>query len=58
MIVFKEKYAGEGIPDFYTFCPRERFPKLLVAASRIISMFGSTYMYVCEQICSSVKKIF
>ena len=43
----KQKYAEVEIPEFYTFLPRERFPKLLSAAARIIAMFGSTH--VCEQ---------
>ena len=51
--ILKQKYAEVEIPEFYTFLPRERFPKLLSAAARIIAMFGSTY--VCEQFFSSMK---
>ena len=51
--VLKQKYAEVEIPEFYTFLSRERFPKLLSAAVRIIAMFGSTY--VCEQFFSSMK---
>ena len=51
--VLKQKYAEVEIPEFYTFLSRERFPKLLSAAARIIAMFGSTY--VCEQFFSSMK---
>jgi len=40
-----------GIPDFYKL--RAHFPKLVDAAARIMSMFGSTY--VCEQFSSSMK---
>jgi len=51
--VLKQKYAEVEILEFYTFLSRERFPKLLSAAARIIAMFGSTY--VCEQFFSSMK---
>ena len=51
--VLKQKYAEVEIPEFYTFLSRERFPKLLSAAARIIAMFGSTY--TCEQFFSSMK---
>lgn len=51
--ILKQKYAEVGIPEFYTFLSRERFPRLLAAAARIIAMFGSTY--VCEQFFSSMK---
>ena len=51
--VLKQKYAEVEIPEFYIFLSRERFPKLLFAAARIIAMFGSTY--VCEQFFSSMK---
>ena len=40
----KQKYADVEISEFYTFLSRERFPKLLSAAARIIAMFGSTYV--------------
>ena len=48
-----QKYAEVEIPEFNTFLPRERFPKLLSVAARIIAIFGSTY--VCEQFFSSMK---
>ena len=51
--ILKQKYAEVGIPEFYTFLSRERFPRLLAAAARNIAMFGSTY--VCEQFFSSMK---
>ena len=51
--VLKEKYTDVGIPDFYQFLPRDRFPNLFCAASRILAMFGSTY--VCEQFFSRMK---
>ena len=39
--ILKQKYAEVGIPEFYTFLSRERFPRLLAAAAaRIIAMFG------------------
>ena len=49
----KQKHADVGIPKFYSFLSRERFPRLLSATARIIAMFGSTY--VCEQFFSSMK---
>ena len=53
--VLKQKYAEVEIPEFYTFLSREIFPKLLSAAARIIAMFGSTYVLVCEQFFLSMK---
>ena len=44
--IVKQKYTEIGIPDFYKFLSRAHFPKLVDAAARIMSMFGSTY--VCE----------
>ena len=49
----KQKHADVGIPKFYSFLSRERFPRLLSATARIIAMFKSTY--VCEQFFSSMK---
>ena len=51
--ILKQKHADIGIPKFYLFLSRERFPRLLSATARIIAMFGSTY--VCKQFFSSVK---
>ena len=51
--ILKQKHADVGIPKFYSFLSRERFPRLLSATARIIAMFGSTY--VCEQFFSSMK---
>ena len=51
--ILKQKHADVGIPKFYVFLSRERFPRLLSATARIIAMFGSTY--VCEQFFSSMK---
>ncbi len=51
--LLKQKYAEVEISEFYTFLSRERFPKLLTAAARIIAMFGSTY--TCEQFFSCMK---
>ena len=51
--ILKQKHAKVEISEFHKFLPRERFPKLLSAAARIIAMFGSTY--VCEQFFSSMK---
>jgi len=51
--ILKQKYTEIGIPDFYKFLSRAHFPKLVDAAARIMSMFGSTY--VCEQFFSSMK---
>ena len=51
--ILKQKHADVGIPKFYSFLSRERFPRLLFATARIIAMFGSTY--VCEQFFSSMK---
>lgn len=51
--ILKQKYVELGIPEFYTFLPRDRFPRLHSATARILAMFGSTY--VCEQFFSSMK---
>ena len=51
--VLKQKYTHVGVPDFYKFLPREKFPKLVSDAARHMAMFGSTY--VCEQFFSSMK---
>ena len=51
--VLKQKHADVGIPEFYKFLPKDRFPILFSATARIIAMFGSTY--VCEQFFSSMK---
>jgi len=40
--ILKQKYTEIGIPDFYKFLSRAHFPKLVDAAARIMSMFGST----------------
>jgi len=49
----EQKYTDVGVPDFYKFVPREKFPKLVCAAARILAMFGGTY--VCEQFFSTMK---
>jgi len=51
--ILKQKCTEIGIPDFYTYLSRIRFPKLLAAAASIMAMFGTTY--VCEQFFSSMK---
>ena len=48
-----QKHADVGIPKFYSFLSRERFPRLLSATARIIAMFGNTF--VCEHFFSSMK---
>jgi len=42
-----------GVPEFYTFLFREKYPNLVSTAAEIMAMFGSTY--VCEQFFSSMK---
>jgi len=49
----KQKYTDVGVPDFYKFLSREKYPKLMSAASEIMAMVGRTY--VCEQFFSSMK---
>jgi len=51
--ILKQKYTDVGVPDFYKFLSREKYPKLVSAAAEIMAMFGSTY--VCEQFFSSMK---
>jgi len=51
--ILNQTYADVGIPEFYKYVPREKFPTLVAASARIIAMFGSTY--VCEQFFSSMK---
>ena len=43
----KQKCMEVGIPDFYTYLSVDRFPKILSFVTRILVMFGSTYL--CEQ---------
>ena len=31
----KQKYTDVGVPDFYKFLSREKYPKLVSAASKI-----------------------
>jgi len=40
--VLKQKYKDVGVPEFYTFLSRERYPKIVSAAAEIMTMFGST----------------
>jgi len=49
----KQKYMDIGVLDFYKFLFKEKYPKLMTAASEIIATFGRTY--VCEQFFSSMK---
>ena len=42
-----------GVPEFYKFLPRDKFPKLLSETTKIMAMFGSTY--ICQQFFSSMK---
>jgi len=52
--ILKQKYTDVGVPDFYKFLSREKYPKLVSAAADIMVMFVSRPMYVCEQF-SSMK---
>uniref|UniRef100_A0A2C9L931 Uncharacterized protein n=1 Tax=Biomphalaria glabrata TaxID=6526 RepID=A0A2C9L931_BIOGL len=36
--VLKQKYAGVGVPDFYQFLPREKFPNLFCTDARILAI--------------------
>ena len=51
--VLKQKNMDIGVPEFYKFLPRDKFPKLLSEATKIMAMFGCTY--ICEQFFSSMK---
>jgi len=51
--ILKQKYMDAGVPDFYKFLSRAKYPKLVSAATEIMAMFGSTY--VCGQFFSSMK---
>jgi len=51
--VYKQKYKDVGVPEFYAFLSREKYPKLVSATAEIMAMFGSSY--VCEQFFSSMK---
>ena len=42
--ILKQKYTGVGVPDFYKFLSREKYPKLVSAAAKIMAMFGSMYV--------------
>jgi len=46
------KYLEVGIHDFFSYLP-ERFTNFRRFATRIMAMFGSTY--VCEQLFSFMK---
>ncbi|KAH1182303.1 hypothetical protein KIL84_010057 [Mauremys mutica] len=52
-IILKPKYTNVGIPEFYQFLSQERFPMLFSASTRLMALFGSTY--ICEQFFSSMK---
>ena len=49
-IVLKQKYMDIGVPEFYKFLSRDKFPKLLSEFTKIMTMFGSTY--ICQQVSS------
>jgi hypothetical protein len=51
--ILKQKYVDIGVPEFYKYLSRDRFPKMFSMCARILAMFGSTY--VCEQFFSSMK---
>lgn len=51
--LLKQKCMEVGIPDFYTYLSVDRFPKMLSFVTRILAMFGSTYL--CEQLFSLMK---
>ena len=40
--VLKEKYTDIGVPEFYTFLSRQKYPKLVSAVAEMMAMFGST----------------
>jgi hypothetical protein len=42
-----QKFSETKLQDFYSYLPKEIFPLLRSFGSRMIAMFGSTY--VCEQ---------
>ena len=48
----KAKYLEVGIPDFFSYLP-ERFINFRRLATRIVVMFGSTYL--CEQLFPFMK---
>jgi 17beta-estradiol 17-dehydrogenase/3beta-hydroxysteroid 3-dehydrogenase/mitotic-spindle organizing protein 1 len=48
----RAKYLEMGIPGFFSYLP-EKFKNLRKFATRIMAMFGSTY--VCEQLFSFIK---
>ena len=48
----RAKYLEVGIPGFFSYLP-EKFKKFRNFATKIMSMFGSTY--VCEQLFSFMK---
>ena len=52
-IVLKQKYMDIGVPEFYKFLSRDKFPKLLSEVTKSMTMFGSTY--ICQQFFSSMK---
>jgi len=51
--ILKQKYNDVGVPEFYSYLSRERFPSLHYQAAKMIAMFGSTYL--CEQFFSLMK---
>ena len=50
--ILKEKYLEVGIPEFFSYIP-ENFKTYRMFVSRIMAMFGSTYL--CEQLFSFMK---
>ena len=50
----KERFRmANDIIQFYSFIPRDGFPRLHAKAAAIMCMFGSTYL--CEQLFSALK---
>ena len=51
--LIKENYMKVENPEFHTYLPAERFPRMRCFVMRILAMFESTYL--CEQIFSIMK---
>ena len=54
----KQKHTDMGVPDFYNFLLRKKYPQLVSGTlcslrNSLMAMFGCTY--VCEQFFSSMK---
>jgi hypothetical protein len=52
--ILKQKFRDAGVPEFYSYLPKDKYPQIIQFACQICAMFGSTYL--CEQLFSLMKR--